>query len=616
MEVKRVGSHTRSTGSVADYNAELPVATNKPAPWEVGGPDSTTAFGAPTSSAYNALMMGMARNGNQANRDSANANKTIPEIVSQTASQNTNTNAGDANTALLGIGVNTGWEGTKTGDIVYDSATGTYTNVSTGQTWQSGSEPNGEPAGTTSTPNNDDSGGITVNNNWQEGYSGNVGYDSTTDTYWGVDADGKRNYWKHDDNGNSYAVDENGNPIETDTNTTETAEEESTDTPTGVESDDNTTGTGNSAESNTDNPFASIEDEINARYDALIEAGLINIENNVALGKSQYEADLAKALPQYQQQREQQDLLTMQNAQKIKEYAFYTGDTGGMSRQDILQNVNSGQEIIGAINLQQQMLEDDTQRAITELILQGNSDAALLEAQYAAERAAALESERIRMQESNASWQQWLTEQTGYMPDGSKTLDRQALEYDMGQSTGTTDSTTTTGRYSKYLTDAFGLSASSSSSKGSTSGQGNDTFYDENGNPITDGTEDTVGNPYAPSANSTQIHAQYYQDENGNWVWQPYYTNDAYKTTPADYMAPSDTDDPVNWIINSAASYAASDGAEVNSPINDAMQFNNIMSYVAANFDGLSEADQDRLLAYYGLTEEDLYYYLFNEQDV
>jgi len=316
-------------------------------------------------------------------------------------------------------------------------------------------------------------------------------------------------------------------------------------------------------------PFYSMEDEINARYDALLEAEKLNIQKNVELGKTKYEADLAKALPEYQKKKEQQDYLTKQNEQKIKEYAFYTGDRGGMSRQDMLQNINSGQEIIGAINLQEQLLKDDTQRAITELFMRGEMDSAIAEAKYAAQRQEALANEKIRLQESNASWTKWLSSETGYLPDGQKSLSREQFEYRKEQDS----------RSNAY-----------SGGGGSYSGGG---YYQE---PV----QETALNQYRPQAYSNEFHAQY----NDDGTWQPYYTSDGLKTTPEDYRIPDGTVDKVSWIIDSAAQY--SDGADIMSGITDTMRANVAMSYIGANYNNLTTGQQDMLLNHFNLSRRDL----------
>lgn len=389
-------------------------------------------------------------------------------------------------------------------------------------------------------------------------------------------------HWKYDENGNTVNTDKDGNPIDSQTNALGANEPaEPIDVPI-IPSSDDTKETDTPDDETSDTPFDSQEETINEQYDALEDAAKTEAEQAYEQGKSKYEQDLIAALPEYQKQREQQDYLTKQNENKIKEYAFYTGDTGGMSRQDILQNVNSGQESIRANSLQQQMLEDDTDRAIADLFSQNKADLAVALSQIRAERLAALEDERVRLQESNAQWQQWVTSQTGYMPDGSPTAKQQAY-------LSTLIPTTDTAQITGYT--------STSSGKTSTAKTALDA--------ASSGTE----NQYTPMANSTGTHAQYYQDENGNLVWQPYYTNDEYKTTPADYAVPDTTDDPVSWIINSAASYPKSDGAEIMSPINDAMAFNNLMSYIGANYNDLSEADKARLLNNTGLSEEYLLSY-------
>lgn len=317
--------------------------------------------------------------------------------------------------------------------------------------------------------------------------------------------------------------------------------------------------------------FESQEDEINSRYDALTAAEMLRIQSNVNSAKSKYETDLTKALPEYQKKREQQDLLSKQNAQKISEYAFYSGDRGGMSRQDMLQNLNSGQEIIGAINLQEMMLKDDTNRAITDLLAQGNTDMAIAEAKYAAERADALYQERVRLQESNAAWTKWLSSETGYLPNGQKSLSREQFEYQQAQN-----------------------NKNSSSSGGSSYGGG--TGYIST-------SAQTPYNSYMPTANAYGNHAQY----NEEGTWQPYYTNDGMKTTPADYQAPAGTSDVASWIINSANQYT--DGADIMSGITDTMRDNLVMSYIGANYNNMTPGQQNAVLNYYGKTPEDLLNY-------
>ena len=411
-------------------------------------------------------------------------------------------------------------------------------------------------------------GGVAVNTGEQNTQTGNITYDTSTGMYHNLSND---SYWKNDENGNTVYVDSAGNPL------TKTATE--------------TTAKTNS------NPFISQENSINSRYDSLAEAAKLQLEQGYQKSKSAYEQALIDALPEYQKQREQQDLLTQQNAQKLKEYAFYTGDTGGMSRQDALQNMNSGMEALGAINLQEQLLKDNNARTLADLLSQKETNIAISFADFAAQKEAALESERIRLQESNASWQQWLTEQTGYMQDGSKTLDRLALEYDMGQATNKSNGSSSNGN-SVLL--GYGTSANSSAKYNGSS----DTGAEQTDTAL------NTNNPYSPTAYYNGDHAQYYVDETtGKLKWQPYYTRDDLKTTPEDYMAPSDTDDPVSWIINSAASYDTADGAEISSPVTSDMKKNLVMSYVGANYNDLPETEQKKLLNYYGLTEDDLLAY-------
>lgn len=228
-------------------------------------------------------------------------------------------------------------------------------------------------------------------------------------------------------------------------------------------------------------PITSSADDINAMYEQLIDASKTNIQGSVDLGVSQYQADLERALPSYQKQRNQSAVDTAKNEQTIKEYAMYTGDRGGMSRQDILQNVTAGQNVLSEINLQEQQLRDTTQRAISDLITQGELNKALSEAEYGAQRISALIDDKNRVEESQAQWTQWLAEMSGNLPGGGRTLAGQQFDLDKLYTEAQIASmNASTAGTNAYNSEVYGIGASGTTGTTGTTGDYSDAPFAAN----------------------------------------------------------------------------------------------------------------------------------------